>query len=384
MQTWRFLVALALPALVGCSGSSDDDEPASGGAAGAGGAETGGADSGGGGSGAAGSGGTGAGGSSGGAGGSSGQGGSGGQGGDAGQGGAPGDPWAGCPSAQDYSADPGWTHELEVSDDAVYCAAFDENRTLKEELAAKALLRVAPGSYRLPGAASAGLGLPVCLKLGASAAPVAAQADAVRYESSTLETTTSHQYYFDQTVPDPDRRLTIGLRVAAPSADTPRFRLDGAAPSPFDETVPSASFWLCQGLEPCMFDRAFDSCSHAESTLNRHDVELDTGSISLELRIGESFASTEPGAFVRASGSFRGQAFDQRDYFKLIYRPAHHHFERFFAVLFDEPIDGACGVEIDALEPFDDLSPDQAFTVDCELNQLEPLTVIGHVLTQDP
>jgi len=46
--------------------------------------------------------------------------------------------------------DSNWTHQAIATDSAVYCATFNESRTLKEELAAKAQLRIAPGSYPLP------------------------------------------------------------------------------------------------------------------------------------------------------------------------------------------------------------------------------------------
>jgi hypothetical protein len=57
---------------------------------------------------------------------------------------------------------------------------------------------------------------------------------------------------------------------------------------------------------------------------------------------------------------------------------------RDFAVLFDVPIDGVCGVKITGLEPVDDAVADEAFAVDCELNHLEELTVLGLTLTVDP
>jgi hypothetical protein len=362
---------LAATALAACGNDTPDDSPGSGASGGSGGAgNASGADSGGGTSG----GGTGGGGS----------GGLAGSSGEAGQGGlGPIDDWENCPTSEDYPSDAAWPHTLEVTSSAVYCATFDENRTLKQELAAKAQLRVAPGSYRLPGAEQTGLGLPICLKLGAASAPVAVAPESVSYQSFDLSGTTSHRYDFSQRAPDPERRLSAGLAVALPGAQSPGFLLAGTEADLADESQPSASFVLCQTLdEACTPERVFDSCTHESSTLNRHDVELAGGSVSLELRIGSSFASTEPGAFVRASGSFRGQDFDQSDYFKLIYRPAHHHFERYFAVLFDEPIDGVCGVQIDGLEPFDDFTPDQAFAVDCELNQLETLEVTSHSLTQ--
>ena len=96
-------------------------------------------------------------------------------------------------------------------------------------------------------------------------------------------------------------------------------------------------------------------------------------------------ASTEPGAFVRAHGTFKGKAFDQRDYCKLVYNPAHHHFVRNFAVLFDSPIDGACGFQVTGLEPFDDTgTPNVAARVDCALNEGAAIGIASHQHTAPP
>ena len=84
---------------------------------------------------------------------------------------------------------------------------------------------------------------------------------------------------------------------------------------------------------------------------------------------------------MRATGTFRGTDFDQRDFFKLVYNPSHHHFERHFAVLFDAPIDGVCGIEVENLEPWDDYQPDAAYAVDCALDRLSTLTVESHTWT---
>jgi len=55
-------------------------------------------------------------------------------------------------------------------------------------------------------------------------------------------------------------------------------------------------------------------------------------------------ASTEPAMFVAATGTLDGTTFIQTDYWKLVYLPAHHHFVRNFAVLFEGASSGACGL----------------------------------------
>jgi hypothetical protein len=323
-------------------------------------------------------------------GGESGEGGHGGTSGDAGDAGSagsgePGESgWEECPTADDYVGDAEWPNVLEATPGAIYCATFDESRTLKEELAKKALLRIPPGTYRLPTERTENLGLPICIAFGERLMGVPIPPRAVAYTTTALGTDVSHRYVFDATAPSPERLLSIGFDQITPSGDPFHFTLDGG-PNDFDSfDSPSFSFALCDSAEePCSYDRIFDSCTHESSTLNRHELTLDTGAVVLDLRIGASAASTEPGAFVRAAGTFRGQNFEQTDYFRLIYNPEHHHFERHFAVLFDEPIDGACGLEISGVSAFDEVTP-SAFSVDCELDRLETLSVTDFSLTRDP
>lgn len=300
-----------------------------------------------------------------------------------GEGGAGGvgssDPWAGCPTAADYPGQETFPHTLEVSDEAVYCATFTDTGTLQEELQRKAQLRVAPGSYRLPAAPRNGLALPVCVAFGEGATPLGAVPQATTYQAQTFEGAVTHHYTFEERVPE-NRRLGIELYLTQPVGQSPGFLLDGDWLDPNGDEGAALSVTLCPEGDSCFPVQSFDSCTHASSTLNRHEVVLDSGSVTLDLRLGDSFAGTEPGAFVRASGTFRGVAFEQGDYYKLVYSPTHHHFERDFAVLFDEPIDGVCGIEITGLEPIDQEVVDEAYAVDCGLERLEPLTVTSHTL----
>lgn len=314
--------------------------------------------------------------------------GSGGESGEPGGAGAAGQPsdsrWAGCPTADDYAGDSHWPNRLEVTEGGIYCATFDESRTLKEELAKKALLRIAPGTYRLPTEAAEDVGLPVCVAYGESGTGVPMSPRSIEYTAAPFSGEINHRYTFHAVAPSPDRQLVLGLDQRTPSGETFDFNLDGG-PTDFDSfDADGFSFVLCQSLEePCYADRVFDSCTHESSTLNRHELTLEDGALVLDLRIGASAASTEPGAFVRAAGTFRGDSFEQTNYFRLIYRPEHHHFERHFAVLFDAPIQGACGLEISGFSAFDETTP-SVYTVDCELDRLEPVSVSDFSLTRDP
>ena len=97
----------------------------------------------------------------------------------------------------------------------------------------------------------------------------------------------------------------------------------------------------------------------------------------LDLHIGQSMASTEPGAFVHAEGSLDGQDFAQDDYFSLIYRPAHHHFQRNFAVIFDTPIGEACALRVEGIDPYATEPTAAVATAGCDLAVIQALTVTG-------
>jgi hypothetical protein len=309
--------------------------------------------------------------------------------------------WSGCPTAEDFPNDPAGTIRVEVTEAAVYCATFEMRGSLKEVRESKALLRVAPGSYTLPDGGGNNLGLPFCLRLGEDGEPIAVGVGEAGHEKVNNPGdiynpagTVLHMHRLEQPVAAPagggfEATLSIELLEGeAPSfvlAGLENLDMYGAQDSYFARIDTSRPVECEDG--PCYWTQTFNSCAQESYTLNRHDVRLDTGDISLELRIGPGVGSN-PAAFVGASGQFRGQSFEQRNYFKLIYLSAGHHLIRHFAVLFDAQIDGVCGVEITGLdvdiiqEIFDeDPAPDQAFAVDCELNRLEELTVQSHTLT---
>src|SRR5690606_27984069 len=113
-----------------------------------------------------------------------------GQGGD-GQAPPPDDVWAGCPAADSVEQDAQWPLTMEVTEDAVYCATYNETRTLQEELAAKLQLRITPCSYRVPATATADWTLPACIK-GATGEPLAVTAGQTEYSSSAFDDSISH------------------------------------------------------------------------------------------------------------------------------------------------------------------------------------------------
>jgi hypothetical protein len=304
--------------------------------------------------------------------------------GDQGQGapdaGPPEQRWEHCPPASDFVGDSSWPMTLTATHDAIYCTRVSEGRTLQEELAAKRLLRVVPGTYRLPGSGDThAFRLPLCVALASGPGPTSTSAaSTITHTSSVYEENTYHQLQFQQALSS--GRVSGTFSPTQVDGVFPSPVLDGSPVAPFSDGGFSFFFELC-GSSDCTQGGAlyFDSCTHADSTLNEHHVTLEGGAeVHFELRIGQSPAGTEPAAFVRAHGEFEGVSFDQRDYWKLVYNPSHHHFERQFAVLFDAPIDGVCGIEVEGLEPWDDYTPDTAFAVDCALERLRTLDVVAH------
>lgn len=300
--------------------------------------------------------------------------------------GVPVDPtlWEGCPGADAYTGPTEGKHPVTATGSAIYCALFDESRTLKEELRAKAMLRVAEGAYSLNAEAAQSYRLPLCIRTRESPEPVLGEAGSVTYETSTYDNLTYHNYVYSQawTLGNVTQNLTARLQLIATEAKPASLTLDGSERPLFEQDASRFDVELCQGMSECWPVLQFRSCDFDAARLNLHEVELDDGNVTLSLRIGESFASTEPGAFVRAQGTFRGVAFDQTDYWKLIYNPDHHHFARDFAVLFDEPIDGVCGLEVSRLEPFEpDSEPDEAYAIDCDLERIDTLKVESHKLS---
>lgn len=299
------------------------------------------------------------------------------------QDGGPGDagavnPWASCPEAV-VPTNTAWPVRVNATEDAVYCALFNENRTLVEEKAAKMQLRIAPGVHHVPDVETAALALPACVRDEDDVFGV--ETGSLSVTQSPGEGNTSYTLGFTQEFGSSDaRRLEMRLEQTFDDGATIEFSLNGAETN---ELESYQSMDLCDvDGEYCFPSIIFASCKYESGELNTHTVEFEGGEVTFDLRIGESFAGTEPGAFVGARGTFGDASFAQSDYFKLIYHPAHHHFERAFVVLFDEPRDGVCGIEVSGLEPFGDDIPDAAHTVDCDLQHIDELEVTSHSLVR--
>lgn len=276
------------------------------------------------------------------------------------------DPWAGCPAARAgaSSAAP----VLLVAETAVYCASFGASSggavITPEIFQHKAMLRLAPGRYPLPAAASGELALPVCVRFGEGQAAVAPASQSWKVERS------GNHYSYSFSAPLAGGVLELVMDAEAPPGEAVALALDGSEVELWVQ--PNYNFAWCAASSGCPDGRYFDSCTHPNSRRSVHEMTSSAGSLTFELRIFPG-ASTPPAALVRGAGTFRGHAFDQRSYWRLGYSPSQHHFARGFGVLFDAPIDGVCGIAIDRVADTGDVTEARARTLDCALQPLDEL-----------
>jgi hypothetical protein len=294
------------------------------------------------------------------------------------------DDWSHCPETSVYEGDTGWAHALDVSASAVYCAMFNEERTLEEELAVKAKLRLVEGEYPIPNATGIfDFALPVCVIFSGGDTAVTTSAGMLETSvSSDEEVVVTHRFAF--AVGD-DRSLYGYLSYTAPPGISMEpIALDGTQYSiyHFNNAIYLA---LCEaGVAECIDNLqsnsllTFVSCNPTEFTLERHTFVFDGGDVSFDFRManrGEWMSGgTEPGALVRAVGELDSVPFAQDEYWKLIYSPLHHHFGRDFSVLFDTPIGTACGIKVEA--KYDD---PVVHTVACNLANIEARMFVDYL-----
>ncbi len=290
-----------------------------------------------------------------------------------------------CPSSSDYVGNSAWQQELQVHAGADYCGGWREGRTLEEELAAKAKIHVAQGTYPLPDSAGTyPFALPACFEFpGGATAPRFAGAGEITYRASTLDTDVYHDQDFHQP-------LDSGWFLLGSSSYTSTV---GSEPEPlvFDgsglvgEFVSgSTTHWLqlCTS-NPCantLDELRFDSCNPERYALNHSTVTFEGGQVELNVRIAALPGGiSESPVFVAASGTLDSVQFEQTDYYKLVYSASHHQYLRSFAVLFDEPIDGACGVKVVDLDPYSGGELPLFYTIECDLSNRAERSVTSAV-----
>lgn len=131
-------------------------------------------------------------------------------------------------------------------------------------------------------------------------------------------------------------------------------------------------------LASCDFDFLVGGARHVWR------VEHALGVVELEVAGGYwRWPVAPPIVFDRATGEHAGVRFEQENYFKLVHYPGGlDAVWNSFAVLFDDPIDGACGIAFTNLGPDDREVPRSASLVDCELDEIEPLEILEATLLE--
>lgn len=291
--------------------------------------------------------------------------------------GTPDPDWAHCPGPEVAVGDASWTGLAEVTAGATWCGISNEERTLEQELAAKALLRLVPGDYPLPGVdGDYDLALPACVRRADPATqPVTAGAGGTTVTAHTYGRTTYTYVEGGWPMLAPDSSTwTLShtlLQVGAKGGPPDPLLLDGG---PGDSsTGAGASFVLHDDLGS-RYDldaTTFGACMQEDWHENVHHVVFAGGEVTLRLWLGDSFDLTGPSAFVSAEGTLDGEAFAVEDYFALVYRPGHHNFERDFAVLLSEPVGEACALRIEDVDGLEDTVTAVVSTADCDLGVVE-------------
>lgn len=291
-----------------------------------------------------------------------------------------------CPDDTDFVGDPAWPHRLEVTDGAEYCGAFDEMRNLDQEFAVKAKIRIAPGNYPLADTTGTyAVALPVCFegKPGTVMPSFAGAGEVeVLWSDNPINSSASYSHVFNQPLSASDTGTWTfqGYTSYWETADPPRPLpppLDGTPLDAWGDTGHATELWLCEGNSCDEWDDVrFEACD-ADYPLELNRVTFEGGEVTFELGITGGVGTQEMlSVFPRASGTLDGTPFSQTDYFRLVYSADHHHFVRSVAVLFDQPIGGACGLKVlDVVAHVPTSTLPRAFTIDCDLSDLEERTV---------
>ena len=299
--------------------------------------------------------------------------------------------WDYCPPSTAWIGDESWTGTVTANTQAVYCGAFDEERTLEQELAAKMLVKIPRGTYKVPVDAGKDyeLSFPVCTKTktGAGEPQIIAK-------PGTANVGVNPWGGVDYITVDGLQPLTVALDksawwlkqkylLVAKKGETPDvLELDGG-PNGLDGS----------GLDLYVYadgTNYFDvttvhakTCNDPTWTLNTHTIEFDGGTVILELKLGENTTQTAPGMFTKAYGNIDGDAFDSDEYFQLIYLPTHHHFKRNFAVFFDSMLgktDKICGLKIENVDALEDTTTAIVHTINCDLSNIDEREVLSEIL----
>jgi hypothetical protein len=200
--------------------------------------------------------------------------------------------------------------------------------------------------------------------------------------SVTYGSETFFNLFIEQPMVGPDG-VVWTLRVGMSGTGKPeQLDLHGDYAGPFLD--PQISMTLCRGDCADYTDqRVLGSCTFEGVGSQRHDLSFEGGELGLELRIGDSFASTEPAILLKAEGSLNGEPFTQTDYWSLVYNPEHHHFSRDARVWLDQPIGDVCALEALGFDPWGEDPATTVRALGCDGALLSELPLTGETYTRD-
>ena len=292
--------------------------------------------------------------------------------------------WAHCPDASVYVGDTTWPGQL-LTDGATYCTVPSEERSLEQELAAKAQLHIPDGTWPVPTAEGLhDLALPVCTRFpaGPDASPAFTPAGTTAVSPNTYGSTTYTYLVGEQRLllptdtGDDAWRLAHTLVLVGPAGETPApLTLDGGEPDLSTGAAGAFTLFPDGGSAYDATAMTFGPCAEPDWTRHMHTVAFDGGDITLELWMGLNLIETAPSAFLRATGTLDGTPFDVTDGFRLVYRPDHHHYGRDFAVIFDAPVGDACALRVEAIDGQEGTTTAVVTTAGCDLTAIEARNV---------
>lgn len=276
---------------------------------------------------------------------------------------------------------------LRVTEDALWCAMSSESQTLEQAAEKRVQLRLMPGAYELPfidNVESQAFDLPTCARVwGDGPHPTADGEGTLTYSRQVSFGYDSATWNATLPLSADGDAWTLSMYIAAEAEGSlpQTLFVDVDAEDRSDDFgVPRAIFELVEGSDPTNWEalRSMAPCAFEGDNLQTTQITFENGHIDLDLRIGESMASTEPAMFTAARGSYAGVDFEITDYFSLVYRPDHHHFGRHFAVWFAEPQGDVCGLRIEDVDPFyapGAGTPARVREMGCDMTPLAELSV---------
>ena len=290
--------------------------------------------------------------------------------------------WSWCAAGEGVGG--GWDGALTISEDTLFCGESREDRSLDEEQAAKVQLRLMASALDFPIEGGAGvITLPACAAFAPDEEGLQSSGEGVlNMVPVTYGAESFFNLFIEQPMVGPDGTAWT-LRVAMSGTGNPeQLDLHGDYGGPFMD--PQISVTLCLGDCADYTDqRLLGSCTFEGVKDQRHDLTFEGGELGLTLRIGDSFASTEPAILLKAEGTLNGEPFTQTDYWSLVYNPEHHHFSRDARVWLNPPVGEVCALEALGFDPWGEDPATTVRALGCDGGLLSELPLTGETYTKD-